>query len=71
MIRNLPTRLDQGLEGPTPTLVRNARSLLEGKTMPCGYPGCTYCDPDVVVSTRHGHRGLFDRNCDQCIEDGS
>lgn len=43
---NLPTRLDQGLEGPTPTLVRQARSLLEGVSMPCGYSGCSYCDPD-------------------------
>ena len=42
----LPVRLDQGLEGITPTLVRNARGLLEGVNFPCGYPGCSYCDPD-------------------------
>lgn len=21
--------------------------------------------------TRHGHKGIFDRHCDQCIEDGT
>lgn len=42
---NLPTRLDQGMEGYTPTLVRQARGLMLGVTLPCGYPGCSYCDP--------------------------
>ena len=30
--------------------------------------GSVYVAP---VHTRHGHAGLFDRHCDQCIEDGS
>lgn len=53
MITNLPTVLDQGLigldneaAGLAAIAVRQARSLLEGVSMPCGYPGCSHCDPD-------------------------
>ena len=42
----LPAKLDEGLEGYLPTLVRQVRGLLEGVNFPCGYPGCSYCDPD-------------------------
>ncbi len=54
MKTNLPTVLDQGLidldnyeASKTVMRVRRARSLLEGVEMPCGYPGCSYCDPDA------------------------
>jgi len=45
--------LDQGLVdldryklSLTAIKVRQVRSLLEGISMPCGFPGCSYCDPD-------------------------
>jgi hypothetical protein len=53
MTINLPACLDQGLvdlnnyeASHTAITVRQVRSLLEGVTMPCGFPGCSYCDPD-------------------------
>ncbi len=53
MKTTLPAVLDQGLvdldnyeASLTAIRVRQARSLLECVELPCGYPGCEYCDPD-------------------------
>ena len=53
-VLNLPAVLDQGLidlnnyDGSLlAQRVRQVRSLLEGVEMPCGFSGCTYCDPDA------------------------
>jgi hypothetical protein len=51
---NLPAVLDQGLIDLdnheaclTAIRVRQVRSVLEGVDLPCGFPGCSYCDPLV------------------------
>jgi len=56
---NLPTVLDQGLvdldnyeQSLVAMKVRQVRSLLEAVSMPCGFPGCSYCDLDY-----EDHRG--------------
>lgn len=56
----LPVVLDQGLidldnyeASKTAMLVRQVRSLLLGISLPCGYPGCSYCDLDYRWEDDH------------------
>jgi hypothetical protein len=40
---DVPLEYEQAFQA---VIVRQARSRLEGVSLPCGFSGCSFCDPD-------------------------